>query len=296
MRNTGAPAWPSLALVSVLLLAGLSPAHAGGEPPAPVAGFRGVPLGTPLAALPRLEAVESRGPGRLCYERRDEDLRLGDGVAASIRWCFYRDVLEAVEIVARGGRNTAALLDVLQAEYGSGRREGSGLRGGPLRILWQGTDASAWYGEPRDCELAQARIWIHEPGRAPRAAAPARPGQRGAYAPAPPPAGTLEIAVPKRVRRGMVARVTVRFRGAAAPASVHVLLPPRVALQGAVPEARREADGVLVWENLAGGSASLKLELLIGADVPPGASPPLQAVLFDAVGGRSEATAALVVR
>lgn len=53
---------------------------------------------------------------------------------------------------------------------------------------------------------------------------------------------------------------------------------------------------MVVRENLDAASGNLKLKLLVSGQAPSGAAPLVQAVIFDAAGGRSEASAALRVR
>jgi hypothetical protein len=283
-----------LAALLACMLAG-TPAAARRDGTPPIEGFRDVRFGTPLAAMPGMDAVEAPGPQRVCYERRGDDLRVGDGVAQSIHYCFVRDVLESVAIVARGERNTAALLSLFEASYGPGQRESSAGRGAPLRVLWPGRDASAWYGEPRSAALAQARIWSHDPLRMPPPRFTGRGATHDPHGDPPPPAGVLELGVPQRVRRGLVAQVSVRYRDIAPPATIELLLPPGMSVQSTVPDARVEGATV-VWENLEAAAGNLKLKLLVSAQTPSGAAPLVQAVIFDAAGGRSEASAALRVR
>ena len=278
----------AVALLVFVVSSAVGHAEHGGGPP--ILGFRDVPLGASLASLPGLDPVETLGPQRVCYERRGEDLQLGDGVLQSVRYCFDRDALEAIVVVARGERNTAALLEALQAQWGPGEREEAAGHGAPLRVLWAGRDASAYYGEPRGAELAQARIWSHPPQQIRRRPAVGRRGDD-----ARPPAGTLQLNVPRRARRGLVAQVTIRYRDVAPPATVRVFVPPPLAVQSTVPEARVEGDSV-VWENLGNAAENLKLKILVSAEAVVGSAPQLVAEVYDARGGRSEATGALRVR
>lgn len=266
------------------------------------ASFRGVRLGAPLQALAGLVAVETQGPGRVCYERADDDLRFGDGLARSIRYCFERGRLAAILIAADGVGNTTALHEWLEATYGRGRRE-RGVEGA-RRIVWEGRQASVYYGEPIGPQSAQARIWL----RSLEEAQPRRPetGRRPDFAPPPPrdgapyaapgrAAGTLQIGAPRRVRRGLTAQVSVRYRGLAAPGTIRLYLPRELVVQSSVPTAQVIGDQ-LVWEGLSSTAGNLKFKALIPADTMLGAVLEVYGELLDGAGGRTRARAEMRVQ
>jgi len=270
--------------IAILVLAAggsaAQPRHPDGQSVDSAFGFRDVRLGTPLSAFGEVMPVETIGPGRVCYERRGEDLHLGDGVARSIRYCFAAGVLEAIVVDAQGERNTNALLETFRVAFGRG-----------------GQRAAAYYGEPRGPDAAQARVWALAPGTA--AAAVDRPRHRRFEGrrdgPPPPTAGSLQLNVPRHVRRGLVAQVSIRYRDLNPPGAVRLLLPPEFFVESTVPVARVEGPEV-IWENLASASGSLKLKVLVRGDAPTGAAPALFAELLDGAGGRTGASAIMNIR
>ena len=256
-----------------------------------IVGFRDVLLGVPQSALDGLRPVEVLGPERECFERRGEDLRLGDGVARSIRYCFTRGYLEAVVVEAHGVRNTEALLAWLHDAYGRGRPDDSPRSRRGRRVLWNDAGASAFYGEAGGPEIAHARIWTHTPGEAPV------PPRDVAVAPGEdvPPAGTLQIQVARRVRRGLSAQISLRYRDLDPPGLVQLRLPPEVEVESTVPEAR--VDGPFVfWEGLEQPAAGLKVKVRVLPEAPLGAAPRVDAALLDEFGRRTEARASFRIR
>jgi len=287
--------------IAILVLAAggsaAQPRHPDGQSVDSAFGFRDVRLGTPLSAFGEVMPVETIGPGRVCYERRGEDLHLGDGVARSIRYCFAAGVLEAIVVDAQGERNTNALLETFRVAFGRGERERDEFTGAARRIVWDGQRAAAYYGEPRGPDAAQARVWALAPGTA--AAAVDRPRHRRFEGrrdgPPPPTAGSLQLNVPRHVRRGLVAQVSIRYRDLNPPGAVRLLLPPEFFVESTVPVARVEGPEV-IWENLASASGSLKLKVLVRGDAPTGAAPALFAELLDGAGGRTGASAIMNIR
>lgn len=288
-----------MAIVSFMLVAS-APISARAEM-GPLDGeltFRDLRFGAPLQAVEGLVAVETQGPGRVCYERPDDDLRLGAATLRSLRYCFDRGRLTMVRMEVAGAQHSDALLAWFEKRFGRGRRE----RGAEdvRRIVWEGRIARAYFGEARGPQTAQAQIWLRDaedaasrPGPAPGSgAAPHRPmPPRGRAADAVPPraAGDLQVGAPRRVRRGLVAQISLRYRGLAAPGAVIVYLPRELVVQSSVPTAQVFPD-YIVWEGLQAPAGQLKFKALIPADVMAGAVIEVHAELRDASGGRTRAS------
>lgn len=260
--------------------------------------FRDLRFGAPLQAVAGLVAVETQGPGRVCYERPDDDLRLGAATLRSLRYCFDRGRFTMVQMAVSGPQHADALLAWFETRFGRGRRE----RGAEdvRRIVWEGRIARAYFGEARGPQTAQAQIWLRDaedadarpgPPRGP-AAAPKRPmpphGRAADVAP-PRAAGDLQVGAPRRVRRGLVAQVSLRYRGLAAPGAVIVYLPRELVVQSSVPTAQVFPDHI-VWEGLQAPAGQLKFKALVPADVMAGAVIDVHAELRDAAGGRTRAS------
>jgi len=294
---------PTILLMLAVALTGVSAAPA--DPTAQHSaqldadyGFRDMRFGMPIGAVDALLPVETPAPDTICYERRGDDMRLGDGRMRSIRYCFLGGRLDSVLINAEGERNTDALLHWLEQAYGRGQRDSAG--GEARRLLWQGRDVSAFYGEPRGRDSAQARLWVSGSEVAP--SRPPRQGDRLREHRRPPhdahryenlpSAGELQIGAARRVRRGLVTQVSVRYRGLAAPGMIRILLPPELEVESSIPQAQMLGDE-LVWEGLANSAGNLKFKAMVRADSMPGAVLVVRGALFDTAGGRTEASATM---
>lgn len=261
-------------------------------------GFRDVRLGTPFASFHGLQATRHSGARQDCYRRADEDLRLGDGRAHAIRYCFVDERLQAIEIDAVGRENGNALLDVFEAAYGPGQTTRGSVDGAPS-VSWRGRQVAASFGDAGDGERVQARLWL----RGSDGGGSSMPPRHE-----PPPQGwpqhepaaergsiRLQVSAARQARAGQVTTVAIQYRDATAPARIRVILPPELAVQSSVPSARVEGDYV-VWDGLASGSGNLKLKLLIRPEAPVGAVPVLHVEIVDAAGARSLGSAQISVR
>ncbi len=253
-------------------------------------GFRDVRFDTPFASFHGLQPVAGSRSIGACFVRADEDLRLGDGEAEEIRYCFVNERLAAIEIRTQGRGDGAALREVLETAYGPGRPSAS-----PGQWIWRGHYAAASLRESREPSRSLARLWrVDEPGRPPAG----RPPHEPAYeepAPLPQGAARLQIDAVRQVRAGQATTVTIKYREVQPPARVRLVLSPELALQSSQPSARVDGDE-LIWDGLTAASGSLKLKLFVRPEAVSGDVPVLHGDLVDATGGRSEASAQLRVR
>lgn len=251
-------------------------------------GFRDVRFDTPFASFHGLQPVAGPRSAGACYVRADEDLRLGDGDAEEIRYCFTDERLAAIEIRTRGRGDGAALREVLEAAYGPGRPSAS-----PGQWTWRGSYAAASLRESYEPVRSLARLWrVDEPQRPP---IPPPPGEYEEPVPMPQGAARLQIDAVRQVRAGQATTVTIKYREVKPPARVRLVLSPELALQSSQPPARVEGDE-LVWDGLAAASGSLKLKLFVRPEAVSGSVPVLHGDLVDATGGRSEASAQFRIR
>lgn len=118
-------------LLFLLLVALAQPPDASAA--AKVPEFRGLPFGTPLAALPDMEPAGVFG--HVTFARRvSEKPLLGGDCATNIRYAFSKSGLFAVRLTLAGCEGLATLIRAYETKYGSPVREGAP---GVVRLVWR---------------------------------------------------------------------------------------------------------------------------------------------------------------
>jgi len=117
-----------LLLLLALILAPWPQARAA-KPPE----FRGLPFGTPLAALPDMKPTGTFGQVTFA-SRPEEKSLLGEECTTKIRYAFSRAGLFAVRLTLTGCEGLADLIRAYETKYGRPSREGAP---GVVRLVWR---------------------------------------------------------------------------------------------------------------------------------------------------------------
>lgn len=107
---------------------------------------------------------------------------------------------------------------------------------------------------------------------------------------------TLSLNVPRHVRRGLTATISVRYRRLEGDVIVRVRLSPGLELQQSNPPAVNGPHGELLWFGLEGPMGTLKFKARVDPGVPVGTALLVQADLYDNSGDTERQTEAIVVR
>lgn len=107
---------------------------------------------------------------------------------------------------------------------------------------------------------------------------------------------TLSLNVPRHVRRGLTASMSVRYRRLEGDAIVRVRLSPGLELLQSNPPAASGPHGELLWFGLEGPMGTLKFKARVDPDVPVGTALLVQVDLYDNSGDTERQTEAIVVR
>jgi hypothetical protein len=106
----------------------------------------------------------------------------------------------------------------------------------------------------------------------------------------------LSLSVPRHVRRGLTASISVRYRRIDGDAIVRLQMSAGLELQRSNPPATRGPDGEYLWFGLAGPTGTLKLKARVHEDVPVGTALLVQVDIYDSNGNTGRETEAIVVR
>jgi hypothetical protein len=104
-------------------------------------GFRAAQFGAPRSSFTGLELVEKGEV--IFYQRKNENLQIGEGQAKAITYGFYQDRLLVINIETVGMSNSQAVLLVFQQAYGPGAQDNKYLQ----QYHWLGQKVFVTYKE-----------------------------------------------------------------------------------------------------------------------------------------------------
>jgi hypothetical protein len=108
-------------------------------------GFRQARFNTAFTEFEGLEFTKAK-EGLGCYQRADEDLKVGDAEVEYIEYCFHEGRLAAVIQYGIGADTATQLLKALRHAYGKGERltgRGADGRSVPIGEIWKGGKVTA---------------------------------------------------------------------------------------------------------------------------------------------------------
>jgi len=106
---------------------------------------------------------------------------------------------------------------------------------------------------------------------------------------------SVDFAVAKQVKSGLVTTFSVRYRNVQGVAAVTVTLPPGMSIDQTVPAAI-VSGSTLTWPDLTAATGSFKVKALVSSAAQPGSILPVNATISDSGSGVSTAAAQMTVR